>query len=128
MIIVITDTVTLIIIYHSTLISNPNSSTQTNGNKDIIFKPGGYKDSNKSVWFKPNKRVGIGTPNPESRLHNTGAYTQEPLSSDPVDPSPGNSVQWVSDGSGSGDAGDVMMKINVGGTVKTTTLVDYSAI
>jgi hypothetical protein len=36
-------------------------------------------------------------------------------------------VQWVSDGTGSGDAGDVMMKINVAGTVKTVTIVDYSA-
>jgi len=56
-----------------------------------------------------------------------GAYTQEPLSSDPSDPDDGHSVQWVSDGTGSGDAGDVMIKINVGSTVKTITLVDYSA-
>ena len=70
--------------------------------------------------------VGIGTTDPDTKIHNTGAYTQEPLSSDPSDPSSGNSVQWVSDGTGSGDAGDVMMKINVGGTVKTITLVDFS--
>jgi hypothetical protein len=71
--------------------------------------------------------VGIGVSSPNSTLHNAGAYTQEPLSSDPANPDPGHSVQWVSDGTGSGDAGDVLMKINVGGTTKTVTLVDYSA-
>jgi len=70
--------------------------------------------------------VGIGTTAPDTLLHNAGAYTQEPLSSDPADPDAGNSVQWVSSGVGSGDAGDVMMKINVGGTTKVITLIDYS--
>jgi len=55
-----------------------------------------------------------------------GAITQQPLSADPADPYDGNSVQWVSDGSGSGDAGDVMMKINVGGTTKIVTIIDFS--
>jgi len=57
-----------------------------------------------------------------------GATTQKPLSADPADPADGETVQWVSDGTGSGDAGDVMMKINVGGTTKVTTLVDYSGL
>ena len=56
-----------------------------------------------------------------------GAVTQRPLSADPPDPSAGNSVMWVSDGTGTGDAGDVMLKINVGGVVKAVMLVDYSA-
>ncbi len=55
-----------------------------------------------------------------------GATQNKALSSDPADPPAGYSVQWVSDGTGSGDAGDVMMKINVGGTVKIITLVDFS--
>jgi len=63
-----------------------------------------------------------------TKLHVAGAVTQEPLSSDPADPDAGNSVQWVSDGTGSGSAGDVMMKINVGGTTKIATLVDYSLL
>ena len=49
------------------------------------------------------------------------------LSADPPDPDPGQAVEWLSDGTQTGDAGDKMMKINVGGTVKTITLVDYSA-
>ena len=70
--------------------------------------------------------VGIGTTAPDTLLHNAGAYTQQPLSSDPADPDAGNSVQWVSDGTGTGDAGDVLLKVNVGGTTKIITLIDYS--
>ena len=58
----------------------------------------------------------------------TNEVTQKSLSADPADPSSGNSVQWVSDGTGLGDAGDLMIKINVGGVVKSTTLVDYSSL
>ena len=73
--------------------------------------------------------VGIGGVSaPDTTLHVAGGYTQEPLSSDPSDPDAGNSVQWVSDGTGTGDAGDVIMKINVGGTTKTVTLIDYSTL
>lgn len=91
------------------------SNTVTLGNDDVV----------KTV-LKGN--VGIGTNSPDTTLHNTGAYTQEPLSTDPDDPDDGNSVTWVSDGMGSGNPGDVMIKINVGGTVKTVTLVDFSSL
>ena len=69
---------------------------------------------------------GIGTTAPDTKLHVAGAVTQEPLSSDPADPDAGNSVQWVSSGVGSGDAGDVLLKVNVGGTTKIITLIDWS--
>ena len=36
-------------------------------------------------------------------------------------------VMWQSDGTGSGDDGDIMIKINAGATTKTITLVDFSA-
>ena len=51
----------------------------------------------------------------------------EERSSDPADPAEGNSVIWQSDGTGSGDDGDIMIKITAGGTTKTITLVDFSA-
>jgi len=50
------------------------------------------------------------------------------LSADPSDPGNGSYVMWQSDGTGSGDDGDIMLKItDSGGTTKTITLVDYSA-
>lgn len=47
---------------------------------------------------------------------------------DPSDPTEGNSVIWQSDGTGSGDDGDIMMKITAGGVTKTATIVDFSAV
>ena len=48
-------------------------------------------------------------------------------SSDPGDPSEGIMHIWVSDGTGSGDAGDLMLKGRYGGITKTITLMDWSA-
>ncbi|MCP3681612.1 MAG: hypothetical protein GY861_02885 [bacterium] len=50
------------------------------------------------------------------------------LSADPSDPDDGNSVIWMSDGTGSGSDGDIMIKVNVGGTTKIATLLDYSIL
>ncbi len=50
------------------------------------------------------------------------------LEADPPDPKAGESVTWLSDGTGTGDAGDYMIKINIGGTIKTATLADYSGM
>lgn len=49
-------------------------------------------------------------------------------SSDPPDPSEGSCVLWMSDGTGSGDDGDIMIKITAGGTTKTGMLKDFSEI
>jgi hypothetical protein len=48
-------------------------------------------------------------------------------SSDPADPAEGRAVAWLSDGTGSGDDGDLMVKITAGAVTKTATLVDFSA-
>jgi hypothetical protein len=45
---------------------------------------------------------------------------------DPADPAIGDAVIWLSSGAAAGDAGDLMVKINSGGTTKTITLVDWS--
>ena len=47
-------------------------------------------------------------------------------SSDPADPSDGEGVIWLSDGTGTGDEGDVLIKITVGEVTKTVVLVDFS--
>lgn len=50
------------------------------------------------------------------------------LSADPSDPAEGQSAIWQSDGTGSGDDGDIMVKITAGGVTKTATLIDFSAV
>ncbi len=65
--------------------------------------------------------------NPSGDVKIKGSITQSELSADPSDPAEGQSVTWQSDGTGSGDDGDIMMKITAGATTKTITLVDFSA-
>ena len=47
---------------------------------------------------------------------------------DPNDPDEGRWVIWMSDGTGAGDDGDVMVKITAGGVTKTATLLDFSTL
>ena len=47
---------------------------------------------------------------------------------DPADPVEGQSCIWQSDGTGAGDDGDILVKITAGGSTKTATLVDFSAV
>lgn len=72
--------------------------------------------------------VAVGAFNPNTKLDVGGAVTRRELSADPTDPDEGSHVVWQSDGTGSGADGDIMMKITAGGTTKTTTLVDFSAV
>ncbi len=46
---------------------------------------------------------------------------------EPTDPAEGELVSWLSDGTGAGDTGDWMAKIQNGAVVKTITLIDFSA-
>jgi len=48
-------------------------------------------------------------------------------SADPANPAEGSSVIWQSDGTGSGDDGDIMVKITAGASTKAFTLVDFSS-
>ena len=48
--------------------------------------------------------------------------------SDPANPPEGRAVIWLSDGTGTGDDGDVLIKITAGGVTKTATLVDFSGV
>ncbi|MCP3681688.1 MAG: hypothetical protein GY861_03265 [bacterium] len=56
------------------------------------------------------------------------AYGGRELSADPDNPAEGSHVIWQSDGTGSGDDGDILMKITAGGSTKTVTLVNFSAL
>lgn len=45
-----------------------------------------------------------------------------------IGPSSGEAQLFISDGTGIGDAGDLMIKINSGGSTKVATLVDFSTL
>ena len=47
---------------------------------------------------------------------------------EPDDPAENTALEWYSDGTGFGVAGDKITKINVGGTIKTFTWPDFSEI
>jgi hypothetical protein len=90
------------------------------------------------VSITTSGNLGIGTTDPEATLHVmgetkvegdltvNGALTLVEKSAEPADPAEGSSVLWMSNGIGSGDDGDIMIKITVGGVTKTVTLVDFS--
>lgn len=73
-------------------------------------------------------KVGFATSTLATQVNINGALTMADQAADPSDPAAGSFVIWQSDGTGSGDDGDIMLKItDSGGTTKTITLVDYSA-
>jgi len=74
-----------------------------------------------------NNRVGINQSSPDYTFDVGGAIALRELSADPSDPDEGCAVMWMSDGTGAGDDGDVMIKVTAGGSTKTITLVDFSA-
>ena len=97
------------------------------GGLNIDLKVSGQNNANLIRTDAANDKVGIATGSPETELHINGSLTLTERSSDPSNPAEGNCVLWMSDGTGSGDDGDVMIKITAGGSTKTVTLVDFSA-
>jgi len=109
--------------YHGTL---------TNG-AAIIDQTDIPSDALDSLNTNASGSLGIGIKIPEEALHVYGNTKLEgPLilkerTYDPDNPTEGSSVIWMSNGNGSGDDGDIMIKITAGGATKTVTLVDFSA-
>lgn len=75
---------------------------------------------------KANGDVGIEQPIPDTKLDVNGALTIRKLSADPADPDEGGTVIWRSDGTASGNDGDVLLKSTAGGITKLKTLDDFS--
>jgi hypothetical protein len=71
--------------------------------------------------------VGIGTAAPTHPLQVNGAISMLEKSADPTEPVEGECVVWMSDGTGKGDDGDVLIASKAGGTTKYATLFDHSA-
>jgi hypothetical protein len=57
-----------------------------------------------------------------------GPFIIKELSNEPGDPEEGHAVIWMSDGTGIGDKGDIIIKITSEGVTRTATIVDYSQI
>lgn len=109
--------------YHGTL---------TNG-AAIIDQTEIPSDTLDSLNTSTSGSLGIGIESPDEALHVYGNTKLEgPLilrerTYDPDDPAEGGSVIWMSNGNGTGDDGDILIKITAGGATKTVTLVDFSA-
>lgn len=73
-------------------------------------------------------KMGVRTTSASYILDVAGEIGIRELSSDPGDPAEGRAVLWQSDGTGTGDDGDILVKITAGATTKTVTLVDFSAV
>ena len=103
-----------------------------NGNGGDVAIDGGAKDGTGTdgnvVIGGTRGNLGVGVAAPITKAHINGAITQNELSADPADPAEGSTVQWMSDGTGSGDDGDIMVKITAGGVTKTATLLDFSTL
>ena len=95
-------------------------STQLAGkNVDTnVSDPGAGNDSWQIGWDETNNRY---------TLYDQLVNLKE-KDFDPPNPPEGHYTIWMSDGTASGDDGDVLIKITAGGVTKTTTLVDFSAI
>ncbi len=75
------------------------------------------------IGFRLNRMV------PKDGSEAAAMLTLEAQSADPDDPADGAAVLWLSDGTGAGDDGDLMVKItDSNGTTKTATLADFSAL
>jgi len=66
-----------------------------------------------------------------SELVNLGALGTIPwrlteVSADPSDPAEGKSVFWQSDGTGFGEDGDICMKVQAGGVIKTNVYIAFA--
>lgn len=108
--------------YDIELQSNTANNQMTIGN--LLFSEG--IDGTGTTISSGN--LGVGVASPDYKLDVDGGIGARELSADPSDPDEGAYVMWMSDGTGSGDDGDIMIKITAGGSTKTTTLVDFSAV
>lgn len=95
--------------------SNPGTELDVKGNSKFLGN------------IEVDGKIAVRTETPATELHLNGALTIQEKTSDPDDPAEGHSVLWMSDGTGTGDDGDILIKITAGGVTKTVTLVDFSA-
>jgi hypothetical protein len=100
---------------------------ETDGSEDASVSIWNLKDGTggTNVTLK-GLNVGIKDATPDYTLDVGGEICIKELSTDPADPPEGEAVLWMSDGTGAGDDGDILIKITAGGSTKTVTLVDFT--
>lgn len=81
--------------------------------------------NNYGAYIEDN--VGIGDAIPATKLSVEGAITFAELSSDPSNPAEGHTAIWQSDGTGTGDDGDLYFVTTAGATTKKIQITDFSA-
>lgn len=82
-----------------------------------------YDDGGAGIFVKDGGNVGVGESDPATKLDVGGAVTQHGLNADPANPSNGAFVVWQSDGTGSGESGDILWKsIDGSGNAQTRIL------
>lgn len=89
---------------------------------DVVFFLGGDDPATAPFIVRTDGSVEI------DRLTINELLTLKERSSDPADPAEGSWTIWMSDGTETGDDGDILVKITAGGVTKTTTLIDFSGI
>jgi hypothetical protein len=104
------------------------SDTHHGGNMNLADTAGAmqvniraYQISSVQAYFLLGG-IGFGTDAPATMVDIAGVLTLREQSADPSDPAEGSTAIWVSDGTGSGNDGDVMMKITAGGSTGVVTL------
>ena len=91
------------------------------GSVDTTVLASNASDENKIVRLNSSGEL------PEAIVPQMSPLRLDALSVDPSDPAEGSAVIWISDGTGSGDDGDVMVKSSAGlASASYTNAVDYS--
>lgn len=110
------------------VIGRSNSHVGVYGDSDSYAGVYGLSDSHAGVYGVSTSYVGVyGRSINSHAIYSAGSFALKERSSDPPAPAEGEAVLWMSDGTGTGDDGDILIKIKAGGTTKTVTLVDFSA-
>jgi len=120
--------------YPAVVLERKSAVSHTNQKMSIYIGSGGgltiYDNTNTAARLVvlAAGNIGIGSTAPDTKLDVAGAITFRELSADPGNPDEGAAVLWMSDGTGAGDDGDILMKVTAGAATKTVTLVDFSAV
>ena len=102
-------------------ITKVNTGMFAAGAVDISALASSPSDKDKIVRLNSAGQV------PEAVIPEMSPLRLDALSVDPVNPAEGSAVIWISDGTGSGDDGDVMVKSSAGlATASYTNAVNYS--